>query len=143
MWNSIGTSYASQGKFGSALDYFVKTLQQYEKIWGSNRDHEDTARSLLNIGECYREMKNYKLALVYLEKSLNMRIKSLGKRHPDTATAYVNLSMTLKSLQEYKQAKVYAKCGLAIRQDKLPADNQDLIDTKQLIAELDILLQKR
>jgi tetratricopeptide (TPR) repeat protein len=52
----------------------------------------ETVQSYVNLGNAYREKKQYQEALNYFELALNIKITQLGPGHKDLSRYYKNMS---------------------------------------------------
>jgi len=53
--------------------------------------HSSTATSYYNIGNAYYSLMEYSKALGYHEKSLKIKIATLGEHHSSVAFSYYNI----------------------------------------------------
>ncbi|CAF3346187.1 unnamed protein product [Rotaria socialis] len=137
----IANVYTCQDEFSMALEYQLKVLELYEKIY-NNKDHEDIARVLNNIGELYRRMKEYEKAFLHLNRSLEMRIRVLGDNHSDTGTVHINLAETYRDTTDYQTAIQHAKLGMQAWKRKLLDSAIYMPEGKELLLELYTLILK-
>ncbi|CAF4862185.1 unnamed protein product, partial [Rotaria socialis] len=73
----------------------------------------------MNVGETYREMKDYTTALTYYQKGLKIHEEKLGENHPDLAVIYHNMSKLYFSTQKYSMAMKYVQQAVEIGEEKL------------------------
>ncbi|CAF4811310.1 unnamed protein product, partial [Rotaria sp. Silwood2] len=88
------------------------------------------ALTYINLGETYREMKNYSTALTYFQKGLEIREKKLPKDHPSLAIVYHNLAKLYLSTQKYRMAMKNVQQAIEIAQEKLPSTHPHLLGYK-------------
>ena len=58
-------------------------------------------------------------ALEYLQKSLTIKLKTLGADHPKVATSYLNIALLYKAKKDLPKAKEYWEKAYAIFQRNL------------------------
>jgi len=87
------------------------------------------ATSNNTVGLIYKSLGKYDLALNYLHKSLNIKIKMLGDDHSDVAETYNNIGLIYKLQRYYDLALYYFHKSLKIYGKNLGFDHP-------LVAEL-------
>ncbi len=103
-YNSVGNIQNKLGEFNSALFYYQKSLHLWTELKDSLNHKADIAASLNNIGDLYKENKQYDKALSYLSSALFYK-REIGN---DQSTAH-----TLSALGEVYELK--GKLSLALR----------------------------
>jgi tetratricopeptide (TPR) repeat protein len=68
----------------------------------------------------------YKEAITFYLKSLEIYKKTLPSNHPDLAASYNNIGVLYYSMDEYSKALSSYEIALEIRQQSLPANHPDL-----------------
>jgi tetratricopeptide (TPR) repeat protein len=139
--SSIANVYLCRNELPQALEYQRKVLKLYQKIY-PDKDHQDIARLLSNIGELYRRMKKYKQAFIYLNIALEMRIRMLGEDHFDTGTAHVNLAETYRDTHDYQTAMEHAQRGMQAWRKKLFDSATYMDEGEALLVELSRLISQ-
>ncbi|CAF1255936.1 unnamed protein product [Rotaria magnacalcarata] len=139
--NGIANVYLCRDEFSTALEYLLKVLMLYERIY-NNKDHEDIARVLNSIGELYRRMKDYEKAFLHFNKALEIRIRVLGDDHFDTGTVHINLAETYRDTNDYRTAIEHAKLGMQAWKRKLLDSAIYMSEGKELLFELYTLMLK-
>jgi tetratricopeptide (TPR) repeat protein len=142
VWSGIANVYECRDEHKQALKYQFKALELVQKIY-HNKDHEDLARLLNNIGELYRRMKDYKQAFLYLNRALKMRIKVLGDDHPETGTVHINLAETYRDTNDYEKAMQHAQQGVKSWREKLLPSATYVAEGEALLVELSQLISQR
>lgn len=93
----IGICYSKTGKYNEAISNLKKALQIYESVKiKSNKSvsetKEDAAKfasdTVLEIGNIYEALGEYKNALFYFQKELSINLDIYGKEHIKTSNAY-------------------------------------------------------
>ena len=91
----------------------------------------DCATTYVNLGETYREMKDYTTAMIYYEKGMEIREKKLGKNHPDVGIMYHNLAKLYLATQQYSMAMKNVQQAIEIGEEKLPANHPHLVECRE------------
>ncbi len=139
--SSIANVYQCRGEHELGLQYQLKVLKLYETIY-DNKDHEDIARVLNNIGELYRRMKDCNRAFLYLYGALEMRITVLGNDHFDTGTTRINLAETYRDTNDYQTATYHAQRGMQAWRKKLLDSAIYMREGEELLLELSRLISQ-
>ncbi|CAF5220644.1 unnamed protein product, partial [Rotaria magnacalcarata] len=96
----------------------------------------ECATTYMNLGETYREMKDYTTALTYYQKGLKIREEKLAKTHPDLAVIYHNMSKLYFSTQKYSMAMKYVQQAVEIGQEKLPSTHPHLVEYRETFEKI-------
>lgn len=101
---NIGSVYEDLKQYNIALGYFNRSLSYFE-----GRDDEALTSVLNNMGDMFRKTGNYKEALAYTEKALEMagrngNLHQQKSAHQDIAEAYAGLGDYHKA---YEHLQVY------------------------------------
>ncbi len=88
-------------------------------------DHQDTARSLNNLGHLLQEQGDLAGAQPHHERALAIRERVLGPDHPDTANSLNNLGYLLQEQGDLAGARPYFERALAINERTLGPDHPD------------------
>ncbi|MDF3047565.1 MAG: hypothetical protein K0R73_683 [Candidatus Midichloriaceae bacterium] len=107
--SSIGTTFASWGKYEQALKYYQESLKMANNFHGDGESNLLIAGCLNNIGEIYRILGRYdeakKKHLEALEMIERVCIISSGKRDSSSTANYLNgLGATFANLGEWQEA---------------------------------------
>ena len=133
--NNTGYYYSILGNFfcnividlSDAILFHRKSLSFNEKKFGLK--HIDTAVSYNNIGSTYLAQGDYKNALEYLLKTLDICGKVLCPDHLETATFHNNIGIIYTHQGEYGKALEYLFKALDIRGKVLGMDHPDTATT--------------
>ena len=118
-WERIGQLLISVGQMGKAEELYMTLLDQAS-------GESDRGRYNHQLGYVKDAQGDYKEALSYYEKCLDIKQKSLPANHPSLATSYNNIGSVYKSMGEYSKAlSHYEKC-LDIEKKSLPANHPSL-----------------
>lgn len=108
-------SYFEVEKYDKALISGEKALTSAEKLYGP--DHPNTADSLFNLAEIYRELGNYHNSESHFSGALRIRERILGPEHFRVAECYYGLAELMMRRGEYQLAENYGARALAIFQN--------------------------
>jgi len=93
----------SIGDYSAALDFSQRSLAIKEQMLGKNS--EFVATDVENIGVIYMEMGKYDLALVFLERALNIQEFGHGEVHSvELASIYNSMGMVYKRKKDFPKA---------------------------------------
>jgi tetratricopeptide (TPR) repeat protein len=81
---------------------------------------------LHQLGNCESNFGSYDKALEYYEKSLRIKLKTLGGEHPDVAKSYSNIGFIWRDKGEYDKALEFNEKCLAIRLKTLGGVHPDV-----------------
>ena len=99
-------------EYAKAQPLEEESLQILQKILGKERP--ETATSLGNLGELYREMGKYAKAEPLLKEALRIYRKVRGEENPDTAISLNNLAELYRGMGEYAKAEPLLQEALRI-----------------------------
>ncbi len=105
--NRIGIAYGSFGINEEALKYFLESVALAEK-----NNHQDLSIIYNNISVIYHHLGNLYGSLPYLEKGLELAIKSDQKSHQ--LTCLCNFGERYTELGRYKEALQYLRQALTL-----------------------------
>lgn len=105
LYNEKGRIYEKLGDYGKALQYYGKSLEIAQKIYGEK--HVNTAKEYLNIGGMYQAMGDYSRAIANIEKSLEIEHAIFGDSHLDIARCYFYIGGVYRSKGEFDTALPY------------------------------------
>ncbi|CAF2918295.1 unnamed protein product [Rotaria sp. Silwood2] len=104
-------------EYEKALIFHRKALDIQKSVKGNPLE---CATTYINLGETYREMKDYTTALVYLKKGIEIHKSKLPKNHPDLAISYHKMAKLHLATQQYDMAMKNVQQAIEISQEKLP-----------------------
>ena len=101
-----------QGKYDEALEYYHRSLEIGEEIFGKRSDQ--VACSLNNIGTVLNHQGKHEEALEYHHRSLEIHEEIFGKKSHQVATSLNNIGSVLGKQGKYDEALKHIKKSLAI-----------------------------
>jgi tetratricopeptide (TPR) repeat protein len=78
-------------------------------------------------------MEEYSKALLFYEKALEIRQKTLPPNHPLLATSYNNIGWLYRDIGDYSKALRFFERALDIRQRSLPANHSSIQNVRKCI----------
>jgi tetratricopeptide (TPR) repeat protein len=104
----IGESYRVTKEFDKSAFFLKKALELDSTLWSAN----------LNLGELFMDMKDYKLALTYLEKAKRL--------NPNYSGIYNELGVSYYSLGNFDSALSFVNTALSMEKDTVYMVNKGL-----------------
>lgn len=120
--NLHANTLASLG-LDEAEPLYQRVLAICENVLGP--EHPDTASSLNNLAELYRNQGRYAQAEPLFQRALAIREQVLGPEHPNTAASFNNLAALYYNQGLYPQAEPLYQRALAIREKVLGPEHPD------------------
>ena len=121
-WERMGQLLIQVGQPDKAEELYHTLLEQTS---GEN----DQGRYFHQLGCIKDQQGDYKGALSFYERALEIRKKSLPANHPSLGTTYNNIGEVYDNMGEYSKALSFYERALEIRQKSLPANHPDLATT--------------
>ena len=118
-WERIGKLLISVGRAGKAEELYLTLLEQAPN--DSDRGHYNH-----QLGYIRADQGDYKEALSYFEKCLDMEKKTLPANHPSLATSYNSIGSVYSNMGEYSKALTYYEKCLDMEKKTLPANHPSL-----------------
>jgi len=116
--DKISTFYQNLASIYHQLGEDNKAIEILNKSLVNNKHSLKGAKNYNNLGLIYKSSKEYKNALYWLNKSLNIRIDILGEFNIETARSYNNVGLIYRLIGNYEKAFIYFNKSLNIK-DKL------------------------
>ena len=118
--------YFESHKYEKAIEYYSLYIHENE----AKGKNANLATSYNNIGSVYDGQGEYKKALEYYLKSLDIYKSVYGEdNHPSVATSYNNIGLVYKNQGEYKNALEYYLKSLDIHKSVYGEDNHPSVAT--------------
>ncbi|CAF1282459.1 unnamed protein product [Adineta steineri] len=118
-WEQLGILLTKTGHFDKAEELYKVLLEQ-----PSNEG--DKALYYNQLGYVQYCRGNYKQAIEYYEKAVEIRKRTLPENHPDLATSYNNIGGAYYNMGDYLRALLFYGVALTIREKTLPENHPDL-----------------
>lgn len=108
VYNNIGATFAELYQPDSAITYYLKSVDIYEKLG----EYSNVASAYSNIGNLYSDQKLDDKAIEFLEKALKIRLEH-GEEKKSIYT-YNNLAVAYGAKGDLDKAMEYSNKGVAI-----------------------------
>ncbi len=111
LYNNIGVLFFKQKKFLISKKYYLLSIEHLclEDDW-------KLASTIYNNLGCIYDVKlDYDMALLYFEKSLEIRLSNYNKYHFEISNSYNNIGSIYRKLNSFDKAKYYYNLALSIR----------------------------
>lgn len=113
-YNKIAESYILDSKYEESLKNANKALEISTTYLSRNK--REKAYTYYNLGKYHAlHHSDYKTALDFFQKTLQIRLAILPKNHPLIANAYSNFSWIYQLMREYDKAMQYEQKALDLR----------------------------
>jgi len=122
--NNLSTIYKDMGDLNQSLDFQLKVVEIFEKIFDKN--HPSLATSYNNLSMIYQDMGDLNQSLDFQLKALEIREKIFDKNHPSLATSYNNLSAIYQDMGDLNQSLDFQLKALEIREKIFDKNHPDL-----------------
>ncbi|CAF0926231.1 unnamed protein product, partial [Adineta ricciae] len=120
------TGWKRLGHLLLKLGQLDKAEELYTMLLGQASDKNDRALYYHQLGRLKDDQGDYKMAIEYYEKALEINEKTLPSNHPSLATSYNNIGVVYDSMGEYSKALSFYEKALAIREKALPSNHPSL-----------------
>ncbi|CAF1068388.1 unnamed protein product [Adineta ricciae] len=118
-WQRLGNLLLRIGQMEKAEDLYTVLLKQ-------TSDESDTALYYHNLGYLKNQQGDYKTAVEYYERVLEIRQKTLPSNHHLLATSYNNIGGVYDNMGDYSKALTFYKKTLEIEEKTLPSNHPHL-----------------
>ena len=118
-WDRIGNLLIKLKQLDKAEEIYTHLHQQ-------SCDLHQRASYYHQLGIIKSNQGNYKQAIEYYTKALELAKKTLPANHPDLATSYNNMAGVYEDMGEYSKALSFYEKALEMQQKTLPANHPDL-----------------
>ena len=119
--NNLSTIYKDMGDLNQSLDFQLKVVEIFEKIFDKN--HPSLATSYNNLSMIYQDMGDLNQSLDFQLKALEIREKIFDKNHPDLAISYSILSLIYQDMGDLNQSLDFQLKALEIEEKILNHSN--------------------
>ena len=128
-WHRMGQIMLQMGDFNGAEQLYMELLQ--------NTDNEGDKSDYFNqLGSAKRGQGEYKEAVKYFEKTIEIKEQTLDKTDRSLATSYNDVALVYNDMGEYSKALEYYEKSIEIRKIALPKNHPDLATSYNNIASV-------
>jgi tetratricopeptide (TPR) repeat protein len=110
--------------------------EEHHGIIDNELNNSETEETLINQGEYYKSLGNYKRAKEFLNKALILNEKKFGLDHPKTAQVLNMLGDVYLYLGSYEKAQRLLERALIINKKNLDPNHPSIADTLQNLGNL-------
>jgi tetratricopeptide (TPR) repeat protein len=107
----LGILRKDQGRFDEAKDILQQGLAIRER---QSPEQPIVANVLLELGDCYRLIRDFKRSELALQRALSILEKRFGPKHPRAASALLELARLYSDQQGHAQAEALLKQALGV-----------------------------
>lgn len=101
---NIGLEYLQIGLYNESIDYSEQALKMH-RLFLNEREQ---ARSFNHIGQAYGKLNENKIALAYLQDSVQIMLRLYGSNSPHLTTVYNSIASIYSNIDEFDLAiKIY------------------------------------
>ncbi|CAF1668410.1 unnamed protein product, partial [Adineta ricciae] len=118
-WHRLGKLLLQIGQLDKAEELYTVLLEQAS-------DNNDRALYYHQLGCLKDGQGDYKMAIKYYEKALEINEKTLPSNHPHLAASYSNIGGVYKNMGEYSKALSFYEKALEINEKTLPSNHPNL-----------------
>ncbi|MEV6827581.1 FxSxx-COOH system tetratricopeptide repeat protein [Amycolatopsis sp. NPDC051102] len=130
--NSLGLYLSGQGDVGTAIGYFIRACDSFQRLYGP--DHTNTLTSRNNLATAYREAGDQERAIPLFEATLADYERVLGPDHPNTLTLRNNLAYVYQASGDQERAIPLHEATLADRERVLGPDHPNTLISRNNLA---------
>jgi tetratricopeptide (TPR) repeat protein len=128
------TGWQRLGQLLIKLSQLDKAEELYNVLLKQTLDQDEKATYYNQLGLIQDAKGDYKKAIEYLRKSLEILEKALPPNHPDLATSYNNIAVVYRNMGEYSKALSFYEKAFEILQKSLPSNHPSLASSYNNIA---------
>ncbi|CAF1269507.1 unnamed protein product [Adineta steineri] len=123
------TGWDRLGKLLMKLGQFDKAEELYEALLGETSNNRERAQVYHQLGWSNKNQKKYDQAIVFFEKSLEIKQQIYPSNHHALATSFNEIGSVYERKIEYDKAWFYYKKGLNIQLETSPVNGPALAAT--------------
>ena len=132
LYRQVGLSYSNLADSKTAMEYYIKALNSFEKA--EKPDYRKLARTLNLLGSSNKTLARYPEAFEYHRKALKVQRQYLPKDHRDLAITYNYLGIYYNTQGKYDNSLTNFRKSLEIRQSSLSPNHKDIAQSLHNIA---------
>ncbi|MGY6658542.1 tetratricopeptide repeat protein [Amycolatopsis sp. TRM77291] len=130
--NQLGSCLAGQGDVSTAISYYTRACDSYQRLNGP--DHPHTLNSRNNLASAYWSAGDLSRAIPLFEANLTDREWVLGPDHPDTLLSRNNLATAYRSVGDLSRAIPLFEANLTDRKWVLGPNHPDTLLSRYELA---------
>ena len=111
LYNNIGVLFFKKKEFLKSKKYYLLAIENLNP----EKDWKLISTIFNNLGIIYDEKSDYDMALLYFEKSLEIRLSNYNKYHFEISNSYNNIGSVYRKIKSIDKAKYFYNLALTIR----------------------------
>jgi tetratricopeptide (TPR) repeat protein len=111
-----GIGWARLGALLAKIGHFDKAEELYTVLVDQTSDQRAKAAYYNNLGYIKNNQGDYKKAIWYYEKGLDIEQKILTPNHPSLATSYGNIGLVYRNMEDYSKALSFFEKTIEIKE---------------------------
>lgn len=131
-----GYGWYRLGKLMLAIGHFNQAEELYNELLKNVSNDSNEAYIYQELGRVKWHQEQYDKAIEFYQKSLDIKLKSLGENHSSLVSCYTNIALVHKKTGNYQKALDFYKQAQKILEQTLPKNHQDLFPLYNSIAEV-------
>ncbi|CAF1157201.1 unnamed protein product [Rotaria sp. Silwood1] len=121
-----GTGWYRMGELMLKVGHFNQAEELYNELLKNASNDSDRADIYHQLGWLKDDQGQYKEAVSFYEKSLEIERKNLPETHFSLASIYINIGLAYNNMGDYLKALEFYEKALKIRENALSPNNPDL-----------------
>jgi tetratricopeptide (TPR) repeat protein len=140
-YKSISEAYFSMGKFDESIEYALHAIKVEMKLLKG--DDPKLAKLYFDTGNKYYMHKQHPTAILYMNKAVEIYLKSPRKESLALADTYEGIASIYINLEDFEKSLAYNEKALVLRKKLLPENDEALQRSIQNSVYLKETLKKK
>ena len=140
-YKAISEAYLSMGKFDESIEYALHAIKVETKL--RKEDDPKLAKLYFDTGNKYYMHKQHPTAILYMNKAVEVYLKSPQKESLALADTYEGIASIYINLEDFEKSLVYNEKALVLRKKLLPENDEALQRSIQNSVYLKETLKKK
>jgi len=140
-YKAISEAYLSMGKFDESIEYALHAIKVETKL--RKEDDPKLAKLYFDTGNKYYMHKQHPTAILYMNKAVEVYLKSPQKESLALADTYEGIASIYINLEDFEKSLAYNEKALVLRKKLLPENDEALQRSIQNSAYLKETLKKK
>jgi tetratricopeptide (TPR) repeat protein len=140
-YKAISEAYFSMGKFDESIEYALHAIKVETKL--RKEDDPKLAKLYFDTGNKYYMHKQHPTAILYMNKAVEVYLKSPQKESLALADTYEGIASIYINLEDFEKSLAYNEKALVLRKKLLPENDEALQRSIQNSAYLKETLKKK
>jgi tetratricopeptide (TPR) repeat protein len=140
-YKAISEAYLSMGKFDESIEYALHAIKVETKLLKD--DDPKLAKLYFDTGNKYYMHKQHPTAILYMNKAVEVYLKSPQKESLALADTYEGIASIYINLEDFEKSLAYNEKALILRKKLLPENDEALQRSIQNSVYLKETLKKK